>query len=67
MEVGKVTPLHKDGPRNDRNNYRPISVLSVFSKIPVKHVARSFINSSFGIINCFINTSPLSEVTIQRR
>ena len=43
-KVAKVTPLHKDGPRNDRNNYRPISVLSVFSKIQEKHVARSFIN-----------------------
>ena len=43
-KVAKVTPLHKDGPRNDRNNYRPISVLSVFSKILEKHVARSFIN-----------------------
>lgn len=34
----KVTPLHKNGPCNDMNNYRPISVLPVLSKILEKHV-----------------------------
>ena len=29
----KVTPLHKSGALNDTNNYRPISILSVVSKI----------------------------------
>ena len=39
--MAKVTPLYKDGARNDINNYRPISVLPVLSKILEKHVASS--------------------------
>ena len=39
---GKVIPSHMKGPTNDVNNYRPISLLSVFSKILEKlMVARS--------------------------
>ena len=37
----KVTPLHKGGARNDINNYRPISVLPVLSKILERHVSSS--------------------------
>ena len=40
-KIAKVTPLHKGGARNDINNYRPISVLPVLSKILEKHVASS--------------------------
>ena len=29
---GKVRPLHKNGPKDDTNNYRPFSVLPVLSK-----------------------------------
>ena len=35
---GKVTPLHKKGAKDDTNNYRPISVLPVVSKLLEKHV-----------------------------
>ena len=35
---GKVAPLHKTGAKDDVNNYRPISVLPVLSKILEKHV-----------------------------
>ena len=35
---GKVRPLHKNGPRDDTKNYRPISVLPVLSKLLEKHV-----------------------------
>ena len=34
----KVTPLHKNGPAEDVNNYRPISILPVLSKVLEKHV-----------------------------
>ncbi len=29
----KVIPLHKSGPTIERNNYRPISILPIFSKV----------------------------------
>jgi hypothetical protein len=38
-KVAKVIPSHKKGPTNDTNNYRPISLLSVFSKILEKLMA----------------------------
>ena len=40
-KIAKVTPLHKGGARNDINNYRPIAVLPILSKILEKHVASS--------------------------
>ena len=40
-KIAKVTPLHKGGARNDINNYRPILVLPILSKIREKHVASS--------------------------
>ena len=33
LKVGKVSPLHKKGSCDNPSNYRPISILSVFSKI----------------------------------
>ena len=33
-----VSPLHKNGPHDDVNNYRPISILPVLSKVLEKHV-----------------------------
>ena len=38
----KVTPLFKNGPLEDVNNYRPISILPVLSKVLEKHVHESF-------------------------
>ena len=37
----KVTPLHKNGPHEEINNYRPISILPVLSKVLEKHVHES--------------------------
>ena len=37
----KVAPLHKNGPREEVNNYRPISILPVLSKVLGKHVHES--------------------------
>ena len=33
LKIAKITPLHKNGSTNRATNYRPISVLSSFSKI----------------------------------
>ena len=41
---GKVKPLHKGGPSNDPNNFRPISILPVLSKLFEKHVHEGLIN-----------------------
>ena len=42
-KVGQITPLHKRGQYRERNNYRPISVLPILSKIIEKHVANSLL------------------------
>ena len=33
MKLAQVIPLFKNGEMNDFSNYRPISILSLFSKI----------------------------------
>ena len=33
LKTGRVTPLHKEGDLNEVSNYRPITSLSVFSKL----------------------------------
>ena len=40
----RVTPLFKDGAQDCRDNFRPISVLSILSKVCEKHVAASFMD-----------------------
>uniref|UniRef100_A0A1Y1LAR2 Reverse transcriptase domain-containing protein n=1 Tax=Photinus pyralis TaxID=7054 RepID=A0A1Y1LAR2_PHOPY len=36
LKIAKIIPLHKKGSKGDLNNYRPISLLSVISKIMEK-------------------------------
>ena len=40
FKLAKVVPIFKKGARHDVNNYRPISLLPVFSKILEKLVYR---------------------------
>ena len=42
-QVSQVTPLQRGGQHRERNNYRPISVLPILSKIIEKHVAHSLL------------------------
>lgn len=38
-KIARVTPLHKKNNKDDPNNYRPISILPILSKLLEKHVA----------------------------
>ena len=53
-KLALVTPIPKSGDRSDPNNYQPISLLSILSKLLEKH-----------IYNCIVNhveeQSPISE------
>ena len=46
---GKISPLFKNGSKEDINNYRPISILPVLSKILEKHIHDSLME----FLNCF--------------
>ena len=37
-KIANIFPLHKSGAKNIANNFRPISLLPIFSKIIEKHV-----------------------------
>ena len=44
MKIARVTPIFKKGDRKDINNYRPISVLTIFSKILEKCIYNRLIH-----------------------
>ncbi len=44
FKQAKVTPIYKKGPKDDKNNYRPISILSVLSKVIERHVSNALCN-----------------------
>ena len=43
LKLARVTPIYKQGSKTDLDNYRPISVLPVISRILEKHVCKHFI------------------------
>ena len=59
-KVGKVTPIYKgQGNRDDKNNYRPITVLPILSKLLEKHICDhlcDFLEETL----CYIDFSPAS-------
>ena len=60
FKIAKVIPVFKSGDCHDYNNYRPISLLSAFSKLAEKVVARQLL----GFINAhdiYINTNMASD------
>ena len=71
LKIGKVVPIYKNGDKHDISNYRPITILSVFSKVFEKAVQKRllyFINrhgllseSQFG---CRANRSTLAIVSV---
>ena len=45
-KIAKVTPVFKgNGRRNDKNNYKPISVLPILSKVLEKHIVNICVTS----------------------
>ena len=46
-KLAKITPIFNSGARNKKNNYRTISVLSVFAKLFEKLCMISYLTSSF--------------------
>jgi len=54
MQIGKITPVYKSGKENSRLNkkdYRPISVLTVFSKV----FERFILNQMLGHVNTILS------------
>ena len=43
LKIAKILPIHKWGAKNDPSNYRPISILSVISKLVEKTCNQTFI------------------------
>ena len=72
-KIAKVIPIHKGGSTEDVNNYRPISLLSILSKIMEKLMARRlntylelhsiFFPNQFGFRSGYSTTHSLISIT----
>ena len=43
LKLANMTPVFKPGARTSKNNYRPISILSAFSKISERPLSRQLL------------------------
>ena len=53
LQIARLIPIHKGGSKDDPSNVRPISILSVLSKLLEKHVTNIYLH-----INTTYCTSP---------
>ena len=44
MKIGKVSPIFKDGEKNGKTNYRPITVLTQFNQIFERLLSKRYLN-----------------------
>ena len=44
MKTGQVAPIHKNGKQDEKNNYRPITVLTQFNQIFERLLSKRFLN-----------------------
>ena len=66
MKVARVIPIFKNGEKTSFNNYRPISILPVFSKILEKKLLQRNYYHSWNPPNNYINTNmDLDQTTAQ--
>ena len=54
LKVARVVPIHKGGPKNDPNNFRPVSILPLLSKI----FERVVYNQLYGFLEKYNVLSP---------
>ena len=55
LKVAVVPPIYKKKNRTLKDNYRPVSVLNVFSKIIEKHLKNSIVPHVNEILSAFIS------------
>ena len=60
IKLAKVVPTFKSGSSQDINNYRPISLLSVFSKI-IEKIAHQGLYLFYKKMTSFLNHSMVSK------
>ena len=44
MKIGLVTPVYKDGEKNEKNNYRPITILTQFNQLFERILSKRYLN-----------------------
>ena len=54
LKLANITPVFKKGPRTSKNNYRPVSILPVFSKIFERLLSRQLLEFFDDILSKFL-------------